>query len=288
MELKSDSPVVVIGGGIAGVSSIEILAQELTDKHLILISASSLIKVVSNLRTIGQTINEFDVSEESNNYLENKYKNIRVINNKVIEINASKHELILENGDHIQYNKLCVCCGGKPKLIEEQNNDLKPYILGIRDTETVHSFQSKLKSSKRIVIVGNGGIATELVYEIQNCHIIWSIKDDSFGATFFDPIAAKFFSDFLNNDKNESDLNETNISKRLKYTVSNDCNQYIDHNEYGTALGPDWALGLQIKGNSNKSVRIEYNCEVKAIYKSIDTIPESKKCFIDNSFEGIY
>ena len=42
-------------------------------------------------------------------------------------------------------------------------SDTNPYVLGIRDTETVHSFQKKLASAKQIVIVGNGGIATELV-----------------------------------------------------------------------------------------------------------------------------
>jgi len=41
----------------------------------------------------------------------------------------------------------------------------------------VVSFQKKLANAKQILLVGNGGIATELCYEIDNCNIIWAIKD---------------------------------------------------------------------------------------------------------------
>ena len=37
------------------------------------------------------------------------------------------------------------------------------HILGIRDTESVKKFQQKLKDARRLIVVGNGGIATELV-----------------------------------------------------------------------------------------------------------------------------
>ena len=36
-------------------------------------------------------------------------------------------------------------------------------MLSIRDTESVKVFQQKLKGARRVVVVGNGGIATELV-----------------------------------------------------------------------------------------------------------------------------
>lgn len=39
-----------------------------------------------------------------------------------------------------------------------------PLVLGIRDVESVQNFQEKLKQARRIMVVGNGGIATEIVY----------------------------------------------------------------------------------------------------------------------------
>lgn len=109
---------------------------------------------------------------------------------------------------------MCICTGGKPKLIAENN----PYVLGIRDTETVFNFQSKLKNAKQVLIVGNGGIATELVYEIENCNIVWVIKDKHISHTFFDAHSAKFFEKALNEPKaaNDSSLS----SKRTKYSIS--------------------------------------------------------------------
>jgi len=38
-----------------------------------------------------------------------------------------------------------------------------PLVLGIRDVESVQKFQEKLKNARRIMVVGNGGIATEIV-----------------------------------------------------------------------------------------------------------------------------
>ena len=51
-----------------------------------------------------------------------------------------------------------------------------PFILGIRDTESVQNFQEKLSGSRRIAVVGNGGIATEMVHELKGVDIVWAIK----------------------------------------------------------------------------------------------------------------
>jgi hypothetical protein len=98
------------------------------------------------------------------------------------------------------------------KLIAPTN----PYVIGIRDTETVLDLQKRLQNSRQIVIVGNGGIATELVYEIENCKIIWAIKDDFISHTFFDITAARFFRDKLNVKKDDKMIQ----AKRTKYTIT--------------------------------------------------------------------
>ena len=95
-----------------------------------------------------------------------------------------------------------------------ENNE---YVLGIRDTETVLTFQKKIKGARQIVIVGNGGIATELVHEIENCKIIWTIKDKySCNHIFFDEMASRFFAKRLNENKAP---NEESVSKRKKFTI---------------------------------------------------------------------
>lgn len=123
--------------------------------------------------------------------------------------------MICKDGSEFVYDKICVSMGGKPKLIAENN----PYVLGIRDTETVAIFQKRLSECRRVALVGNGGIATELVYEIENCHVNWIIKDSHLSHIFFDPHSAKFFETRLNIEK-KTTVREDEPSKRQKYSIS--------------------------------------------------------------------
>ncbi|CAG0890154.1 unnamed protein product [Darwinula stevensoni] len=117
----------------------------------------------------------------------------------------------LSSGQLVKYKKLCICSGGTPKLIAENH----PHVLGIRDTESVQLFQNRLKDASRIILVGNGGIATELVYELEGIQVIWVLKDKSMTATFVDPGAGQFFLHQVNAPKKK----ET-ISKRQQFNLS--------------------------------------------------------------------
>ncbi len=130
------------------------------------------------------------------------------------------------DGSQYIYDKICICTGGKPKLIAEAN----PYVLGIRDTETVLNFQSKLKNARKIVVVGNGGIATEIVYEIRNCKITWVIKDAHISHNYFDAHSAKFFEKTIREkhkeekkeqkDEQSNEFDDIVVTKRTKYSIS--------------------------------------------------------------------
>jgi len=128
----------------------------------------------------------------------------------------------------------------------------------------VISFQERLKNARQVVIVGNGGIATELVYEIENCKIIWVVKHEHISNVYFDSSAAKFFLNKLNKPKSDEPL----PAKRTKYTISRiDAN--ADKGTLGSALGPDWSTGLQMKGSDktiSRQIEIENKCEVNAIF----------------------
>ena len=101
-------------------------------------------------------------------------------------------------------------------------------MIGIRDTQTVISFQERLKNARQVVIVGNGGIATELVYEIENCKIIWVVKHEHISNVYFDSSAAKFFLNKLNKPKRDEPL----PAKRTKYTISSKLKPHIEAVEW--------------------------------------------------------
>lgn len=152
---------------------------------------------------------------------------------------------------------LCLCNGARPKLIEDHSE----FILGIRDTESVIQFSKKIKGSRRIVIVGNGGIATEIVHEVNGLEIVWVIKDKHISATFVDPGAAEFFMDKVHKSETSASAN-SGLTKRIRYTVAD-----ATIVKGGPALGPDWHNNFDIKGTflESSKVQIEYECEIAKV-----------------------
>lgn len=248
---------VIVGGGIAGVSCAETLAFLQPDKSIILLSESSLIKTVTNLHAITKTIISFDVKEELSDTLSEKHHNITVVHDVMIEIKNENSYIVTKNGTNIKYQYLCLCMGAEPKLIP-QSEQFPEHIIGIRDTDSVETFIKKLQHCKKIVVVGNGGIASEIVYKIRNTEIHWVIKDNHISATFVDPGAAEFFQDSLHNKDSTPEV----IKKRMRY-------QEDELQKSGAALGPDWYKNLIISGSNSqdipKKVHIHYQNEIVAV-----------------------
>lgn len=124
---------VVVGGGIAGVTCAETLSSLCPEDEILLITASPLIKAITNYKKITKTLEEFDVEERPNISLQSKCENVKVVQKSVSSLDAKSHVLRLDDGQEVVYQKICLCTGGKPKLIADQN----PYVIGIRDTESV-------------------------------------------------------------------------------------------------------------------------------------------------------
>ncbi|KAM6214676.1 pyridine nucleotide-disulfide oxidoreductase domain-containing protein 1 [Rhynchocyon petersi] len=255
---------VVVGGGIAGVTCAEQLAIQFPSEDILLVTTSPVIKAVTNFKQVSKILEEFDVEEQPSIILENRFPNIKVIESGVKQLKSENHCILTEDGNQLVYNKLCLCAGAKPKLICEGN----PYVLGIRDTDSAQEFQKHLTKAKRIMIVGNGGIALELVYEIEGCEVIWAIKDKAIGNTFFDAGAAEFFTSELIADKPEAKF----AHRRTRYTTEGMKQEARTKaktsNSVGSALGPDWHEGLTLKGTKefSRQIHIETTCEVKKIY----------------------
>lgn len=253
----------VVGGGIAGVTCAEQLAVQFPSEDILLVTASPVIKAITNFKQVSKVLEEFDIEEQPNNALEKRFPNIKVIESGVRQLKSEEHSLFTEDGKQYVYKKLCLCAGAKPKLICKGN----PYVLGIRDTDSAQEFQKQLTQAKRLLIVGNGGIALELAYEVEGCEVIWAIKDKTIGNTFFDAGAAEFLTSRLSAKKTET----ASTHRRTRYTTEGNkmklqSRASVDHT--GSALGPDWHEGLNLKGTEEFShkIHIEASCEVEKIY----------------------
>uniref|UniRef100_A0AAQ5XC41 Pyridine nucleotide-disulfide oxidoreductase domain-containing protein 1 n=1 Tax=Amphiprion ocellaris TaxID=80972 RepID=A0AAQ5XC41_AMPOC len=231
---------VIVGGGIAGVTCVEQLTSQIPSGDVALITAGPHIKAVTNYKQVSKTLEEFDVEEKPSSVLEEKFPNLTVIHSAVKSLHTETHSVETADGRVFGYEKLCICSGGRPNLLMKEN----PYVLGIRDTDSAQEFQKRLCKAKRIVVVGNGGIALELVYEVEGCEVIWAVKDKAIGNTFFDAGAAQFLIPSLEADKPEVAA----PCKRTRYTTEEPAPGASQTFTPGSALGPDWHEGIALRG----------------------------------------
>lgn len=138
------------------------------------------------------------------------------------------------DGRCFRYDRLCLCVGARPKLIYNH-----PHILGLRDLQSVEELITRLSTAKRIAIVGNGGIALELIYQLKDCHIDWIVKEDYIGSAFFDATASEFIMPTLLKRKlDESIQIVSHHSKDSSNESTSAIHSNITYSGYG--LGPQW------------------------------------------------
>ncbi|XP_076685182.1 pyridine nucleotide-disulfide oxidoreductase domain 1 [Andrena cerasifolii] len=244
----------IVGGGIAGVSCTESIGFLAPNEDVILITASPLIKAVTNIVPLGKMLMQFNIEEIDAAHFTQKHESLKIIHDFVIKFDIPNKRIETKDGRIINYKMLCLCNGAQPKLIAEHND----FILGIRDTESVVQFSQRIKHSRRIIVVGNGGIATEIVHEVSGVEMIWVIKDKHISATFVDPGAAEFFMHKVYGTSAPVKA----PTKRMRYIVSGAANI-----KGGPALGPDWHNNFDINSTAfqSKKIQVEHECEVVKI-----------------------
>jgi len=229
----------VIGGGIAGVSCAESLAICRPTASILLLTESSIVKSVTNLVPVARYLHKFDVRERD---VSEMGAIIETLVDQLDHINSKEHWIRTIKGVVIKYRYLCLCTGGVPKLFCGQVLD--PCAFGIRDTDSVLYLQRKLAAAKDVLILGNGGIASELAYELKDVNVHWVVKDAHISATFVDPGAAEFFQ-LARSELDAQDSSPVTAIKRMRYGEVLPKEQT---NKHGAALGPDWHRTFELSG----------------------------------------
>lgn len=277
-EQMFEAKFVIVGGGIAGISCIETLSFYCQTESILLLTESPIIKAATNLVALGKSLTRFDIEQKHASTLP---KNVQIVTDRLHVIDSQQRIIrTAERNCIIKYEYLCICTGARPKLLDQVNESNQKYILGIRDTESVNDFEKRIQNSRKIVIVGNGGIASELVYELKNVAIEWVVKDKYVSQTFVDPGAATFFQNRIKNKScgagSSSQPERPRLVKRMRYTE--DVDESVKKS--GAALGPDWHTLFNLTGKNDdlpEAVRIHYQTEVKDIsispYHDDDSFP---------------
>jgi len=178
------------------VTCAETLSRLRPDSNITIITAAPVLKGVQNVRKIAKVLEDFDVVEKSAASASSDIgRNVRVVLGAVKSVNTEQKVVHVTTGEQVPYTRLCVCTGARPKLVHKS-----PNVIGIRDTETIENLRKRLATAKRVLIVGNGGVALELIDSINWCEVVWAIKQSYVGNTFFDADAARFFLPHLFDD----------------------------------------------------------------------------------------
>lgn len=267
--MSKNKTIVVIGGGIAGITCIETILQdydpsEPSFNRLFLISESNLVKRVCNINSTGRNLETFDVVEEdiiNLGHIVPDQVYFTHITAYVERINHSTKSLIYTAADKqqstLEYDIICICTGSRPRCLdcvkESSSKDLEERIVVLRDTNTVKTLEKKLSSCRRLIILGNGGISLELVTRISNCEKIWIVREEFIGSVFLDSEAGKFLLDAANVDNN---VQPSKYRVGQSYGIKDEDNK-IKTTSFGPALGPGWAQNVQLHGDCEKTENLQ-------------------------------
>lgn len=298
--------VVVVGGGIAGVCCARELAT-LLSQPVALLTAGQLLKDSHSVLQVTETLEEVAVYEQRAEVFQARHPQVEVLSGVLERVNTKEKKIVIRkpnNSDNnekksqamptnggqesndgmlLSYDLLCLCTGAKPSLILPQH----PRIIGLRDMETVDVLCKRLASSRRVVVVGNGGIALELIHALLDFHVVWIVRENYIGHSFFDASASKFIMPTLESRiKNSETLQKWDTNcEASKPTFAHN---FDENSGYDGGVGPEWLRKSDLINSvarerkrrreedaidqepSNEfseagSLRVEYEQEIRAI-----------------------
>ncbi|ODM92421.1 Pyridine nucleotide-disulfide oxidoreductase domain-containing protein 1, partial [Orchesella cincta] len=261
METEENAPehytFAVIGGGIAGVSCVEQILEFDPDASILLISSSPVVKVATQVTRLSKTLEDFIVLEKSLKSFKDVHQSVRVVHGVVAELLPEQHLVVTKDGEKFHYKKICICTGASPKVLFPGWE----HVVGIRDTESVAELAKRISKAKKVLLLGNGGIATEFVHEVSGVDIVWAIKDKSISAHFVDPGAAEFFI-----QSKLSNTNQTKDSSLPTTTKQTSCDQGSSFPENEAVHSTD--SGSEVSVTSAQAQDIDIENETKKISPS--------------------
>ena len=98
---------------------------------------------------------------------EDMLKGANITYGKVTDASYNKHEVTLDTGDTITFNKAVIATGSTPYIPNIPKNNIKN-ISTLRSLEDANTIIEALKESKKVTIIGGGYIATELCEALAN------------------------------------------------------------------------------------------------------------------------
>ncbi|CRK92520.1 CLUMA_CG006079, isoform A, partial [Clunio marinus] len=158
-KIACNETVVIVGGGPCSQTCAENLRQNGFLGRIVMVCKERFLPYDRSRlsKFMNTTIEEAQLRNQTF-YDENKIEVL--LNVKATSLNTSSHEINLDSGKIIKYNKLFIATGSRPRRPNIPGVDLKN-IFNLRDINEANEINLNLKKSSRVVILGSSFIAME-------------------------------------------------------------------------------------------------------------------------------
>lgn len=284
---SSSMHAVIIGGGIAGTTCAATL-RALTstpDLSITLIAPHRTLKASKTVSKLTRTAFDIAISEtDAETWC--KVQDITFLRSSATQLNPPY--LHTSHCEKIKFDAVCIATGARPfvpggvrgSLVEER-------VLTIRDVDSVERVREMVGKSRRVLVVGGGGIGMEIVYGITGCEVVWVVRGRHVGGPFFDGRGAERLSKMFGLEGKTwkgGGMEKGEGMEKVKVDMEK-------RTEFGGGVGPEWLAkrsepilfdkkgGVQEKsstqegllvgreGGDKGNVRVVVNCEVVRLRK---------------------
>ncbi|CAM9668108.1 unnamed protein product [Chrysoparadoxa australica] len=282
--MEQVAEVLVIGGGVAGTTVATELKRMVPGSHITIVAPSSVLKQVSAVRSVTTHAEEVDIDERKTEEFVAANPGIDVLQEPVLEVELNKTSgggVVVTPSARLPFDKCCIATGARPLLCADHEA-----VIGIRDNESIKQLNSRLKLAKRIVVLGNGGIALELVHALTSAptgtapQVVWAVKDKYIGNTFFDASASAFIMPQLEllgkantpKEEEEEDHGTSEVNQGPFIPKGGDRLRRSNPAVLGGGLGPEWQEQLELQQRddgesiiSGNPPALELGCQLETL-----------------------
>jgi nitrite reductase (NADH) large subunit len=153
--------IVIVGNGPAAVSAVEAIRRLDTASDIVMLAADSarpytpcfLGQYVSGRVGLGE------LALRPEDFYETQRVELRS-GDKVVAVLAAEHEVVLESGEHLDYDRLLLACGAE-SVIPDVPGVKGPGVAGFRGLADADEIRSRVGSVRSAVVLGSGFVAME-------------------------------------------------------------------------------------------------------------------------------
>lgn len=224
---EKDLSMVIVGGGAAGQAAVEELRHQGFDGQIIILSQASAVPVdrpnLSKDYLAGNADPDWIPLRSPEWYEENAVE-IR-LNTAVTKVDTAQNRLELSNGETLNYHKLLLATGGKPRELEIPGHDLDG-IFTLREWKDADAIMETCASARKAVVIGSSFIGMEVAASLAGGHEL-EVTVVSHDTIPFERILGKEIGQML-----QAEHENHNIPFQLKADVA----EFIGHDGKLTAV----------------------------------------------------